>query len=445
MAARRRASAAACGGICSATQPPSGSRRCAAMLRARRFRRRRTASSRRCCRARSTGGASCSGGWAQEARDPIEELLNAALEFESTATPSLQRFLDWFDRGDVEIVRDPSAPLDAVRVMTAHGAKGLQAPLVILADATRRSDARAPRSVLKWTPEGPTRADPRLPRRARPSGAGRSTRCVASAEARELEEHWRLFYVAATRAEERLVIAGALGPRAKGVPPAASWYAAASAALTALGVEREDADARRLRGQRAACRRCAAEAARRAPLATAPALPAWARVPAPVEARPPRPLAPSSLGEDDGRRSAARRRDARRRRARAADPRAVRAAARRSRPIARAAAADRWLARRRRRRRRRRARARSSRGGVRRHRRSGARRRCSGPTRWPRRRSPRWSAAGWSSRARSTGCWSSADRVRVVDFKTGRRVPADARRRPAIICARWRPMPRRWR
>src|SRR3546814_7422518 len=55
--------------------------------------------------------------------DPIEELLGAALDFETLSAPSLQLFLDWFDRGDVEIVRDPSAPLDAVRVMTVHGAK----------------------------------------------------------------------------------------------------------------------------------------------------------------------------------------------------------------------------------------------------------------------------------------------------------------------------------
>ncbi|HEY0326450.1 MAG TPA: UvrD-helicase domain-containing protein, partial [Allosphingosinicella sp.] len=53
-----------------------------------------------------------------EARDPIEELLSSALEFETAGAPSLARFLDWFARGEVEIVRDPSAPLDAVRVMT---------------------------------------------------------------------------------------------------------------------------------------------------------------------------------------------------------------------------------------------------------------------------------------------------------------------------------------
>ena len=70
------------------------------------------------------------------ARDPIEELLSAALEFERDDINSLDRFLAWFGRGDVEIKRDPSAPVDAVRVMTVHGAKGLEAPVVILADAT---------------------------------------------------------------------------------------------------------------------------------------------------------------------------------------------------------------------------------------------------------------------------------------------------------------------
>ncbi len=88
----------------------------------------------------------------EEARDPIEELLNAALNFESVATPSLQRFLDWFDRGDVDIKREADQPRGAVRVMTAHGAKGLQAPLVILADATA-DPARSRGDFLAWKPE----------------------------------------------------------------------------------------------------------------------------------------------------------------------------------------------------------------------------------------------------------------------------------------------------
>lgn len=227
----------------------------------------------------------------EEARDPIEELLNAAMTFETTATPTLQRFLDWFDRGDVEIVRDPSAPLDAVRVMTAHGAKGLQAPLVILADATADPTA-ARRDIVDWPVDGVT-----LPV-FRPRGEERAGSpledVLADADARELEEHWRLFYVAATRAEEQLVVAGAM-PR-RGIPDA-SWYAASAQALDRLGVEAgEDGSERRFVGIEPAAPVPPKPVVDAPP--AAPELPDWAQRPAPQEARPPRPLAPSAVGDD---------------------------------------------------------------------------------------------------------------------------------------------------
>ncbi len=275
----------------------------------------------------------------QEARDPIEELLGAALQFESLGTPSLQRFLDWFDRGDVEIKRDPSAPLDAVRVMTAHGAKGLQAPLVILADAAI-DPTRSPRSTLAWQPKGFDHKIPIFAPRAAERGAALEA-LAAETAARELEEHWRLFYVAATRAEERLVIAGSLGPMAQGEAPAASWYAVADQAMAALGAAPDDAGVKVFRGTRPAAAIVARPRDAR-PLEPLPPPPAWSRAPAPVEARPPRPLAPSSLGNDA-----------------VADPPptpAMRAAAERGRlihalferlpaiaPDARRDAADRWL------------------------------------------------------------------------------------------------------
>src|SRR3546814_4181935 len=56
---------------------------------------------------------------------------------------TLLRSLDWVEREDVEVKRDPSAPRDAVRIMTVHGSKGLQAPLVVLADATKDPDRNA--------------------------------------------------------------------------------------------------------------------------------------------------------------------------------------------------------------------------------------------------------------------------------------------------------------
>jgi len=270
----------------------------------------------------------------EEARDPIEELLSAALDFETSATPSLQRFLDWFDRGEVEIVRDAAQPRDAVRVLTAHGAKGLQAPLVILADATADPDA-AIRAGLMWTP--PDLAAP-LPvfRPRKDERAGEIDAVVAATDARERQEHWRLFYVAATRAEERLVIAGSLSAKWRGVPPPESWYGLAAGTFDALGAAGEFTG---VAPPTAAKPRATARAEREA----APALPDWAHRLAPQEQRPPRPLAPSSLGEDE-----------------VADPPpspAMRAAAERGRlihalferlpPVAppdRARAADRWLA-----------------------------------------------------------------------------------------------------
>lgn len=231
----------------------------------------------------------------EEARDPIEELVNAALNFETVATPSLQRFVDWFDRGDVEIKREADQPRGSVRVMTAHGAKGLQAPLVILADATA-DPSRSPRDFLPWQPDGHEgEAFPIFRPRAAERG-GPLDALVSAEDARELEEHWRLFYVAATRAEERLVIAGALGPQAKGEAPAASWYAASRAAFDALGIPEGEGE-RVFVGsepQPAAARKAADAVAEE----TSVELPGWAKNPAPVEARPPRPLAPSSLGDD---------------------------------------------------------------------------------------------------------------------------------------------------
>jgi ATP-dependent helicase/nuclease subunit A len=232
-----------------------------------------------------------------EARDPIEELLNAALAFESDATPTLQRFLDWFDRDEVEVTRDPSAPLDAVRVMTVHGAKGLQAPLVILADATGDPDSSRA-GTIDWQIEQAADALPVFrPRKA--ELAGSLAEQLAKVEKREREEHWRLLYVAVTRAEEHLVIGGSLGGRAKGQPPSESWYAALDAALASLGAE-EVADPRWggarvfAGGTEERARRPVADARARVEIA----IPPWLRRPAPAESRPPRPLAPSALGED---------------------------------------------------------------------------------------------------------------------------------------------------
>jgi ATP-dependent helicase/nuclease subunit A len=120
---------------------------------------------------------------------------------------------------------------------------------------------------------------------------------IEAQDRRDREEHWRLLYVALTRAEERLYVGGALGPADRSGPPRASWYAAIEASLSALGADWKDdplwVRARRF-GDDERPGKAVAVAAR-----TSPAPPAWSREQAPAEERPPRPLAPSSLGEDD--------------------------------------------------------------------------------------------------------------------------------------------------
>ncbi|MFB0875366.1 MULTISPECIES: double-strand break repair helicase AddA [unclassified Sphingobium] len=229
-----------------------------------------------------------------EAADPIEELLNAALGFETDDHPSLQRFIDWFDRGEVEIVRDTASAGDMLRLLTVHGAKGLQAPIVILADACIDPDAGNRADMLEWN--GLPIVPPRKAERQGPIGD------VAEAAATvERQEHWRLLYVALTRAEEKLVVAGSLGPRAKGEVKAESWYAAVEGAMVALGAE-WDADplwgaARRWRGHETLTPFSTASWTAESRFAVE--LPGWLKLPAPVEARPPRPLAPSAQVEDD--------------------------------------------------------------------------------------------------------------------------------------------------
>lgn len=229
-----------------------------------------------------------------EAADPIEELLNAALAFENDDHPSLQRFIDWFDRGEVEIVRDAAAQGDSLRLLTVHGAKGLQAPIVILADACLDPDAGNRADSLEWN--GLPIIAPRKAERQGPIG-----QVAEEASAVERAEHWRLLYVALTRAEERLVVTGSLGPRAKGEVKPESWYAAVEGALISLDAEWE---ADPLWGARRSWRGSEILS----PKAPEPALaesrtvhaePPWLRLPAPAEARPPRPLAPSAAVEDD--------------------------------------------------------------------------------------------------------------------------------------------------
>ncbi|HYD23499.1 MAG TPA: double-strand break repair helicase AddA [Croceibacterium sp.] len=232
----------------------------------------------------------------REANDPIDELLNAALAYSAANTPSLQGFIRWFDAGEGELKREAGASEDLVRVMTVHGSKGLQAPIVILADATGDPRKSPPRGLkLEETVaggRGPSVPIPDLPKDQR---VGRVKAAAEQAEAEDLEEHWRLLYVAMTRAEEALFVGGALGKR-ETEPAADSWYARLAPLMPDEPLPDDIWHERREWGTHAP----PAEARRQAELPIPRVPPAWATRPIGPEPRPPRPLAPSSAGEEHG-------------------------------------------------------------------------------------------------------------------------------------------------
>jgi ATP-dependent helicase/nuclease subunit A len=230
-------------------------------------------------------------------RDPIDELMNSAIEFERSEVASLDRFLSWFSRGQVDVQRDPATPANEVRVMTVHGAKGLQSPVVILADSTSDPSklGRVPISL-----DFPVRGcvapllRPKKDERLSPFAE-----LIEREELRDLEEHWRLLYVALTRAADRLIIAG-VAPKEKkdgsDPRPGNCWHRAVQEGMLAAGGKPDEGPS----GVRLVYGSVGSIAVR--PKKTVdvenPSIPEWARTPAPPEARPPRPLAPSALAED---------------------------------------------------------------------------------------------------------------------------------------------------
>ncbi|MBL8657668.1 MAG: double-strand break repair helicase AddA [Altererythrobacter sp.] len=233
----------------------------------------------------------------REANDPIDELLNAANVFAGAHVASLQGFIHWFDAGEGELKREAGAVRDQVRVMTVHGAKGLQAPIVILADTAIAPDTPDELELAEIGVDGARGPAVPLPALAKDDRAGPVARAHDAAAAELMEEHWRLLYVAMTRSEEALFIAGSLGVRdaGKGVAHDDSWYARLRPLFEGEPQDDEIWGVRREWGALAPLPPAAAMEGQ-----AADDLPKWVERPAPDEPRPPRPLAPSGLGETEG-------------------------------------------------------------------------------------------------------------------------------------------------
>jgi len=241
----------------------------------------------------------------REAEDPIAEFLDLALDFERSHAASLEGFLHWLEAGTVEIKRDlEQEELKAVRVMTVHGAKGLQAPIVFLPDTMG-----APTKGSRFLWAGQT-ADTDGLLLWPPSRAFHET--VADRERERVkiknhQEYRRLLYVAMTRAEDRLIVCGWKG---KNKEPEDCWYNLISRGLRKIPEDNlEETNDRFLSSAseidsacvlRLACPQEIAEKQHRpAPEVEALSLPAWAQSPPSDEPDPPRPLAPSRPEEDE--------------------------------------------------------------------------------------------------------------------------------------------------
>jgi ATP-dependent helicase/nuclease subunit A len=239
-----------------------------------------------------------------EATDALDEFLELALGYERKAPASLQGFMAWLRAADTEVKRDMEISRDEVRVMTVHGAKGLEAPVVFLVD-TATSPADTQRLRLIHLPQGAT--SPHAPDVV--IWAGRKAddpQGVAAARAAMLgeteDEYRRLLYVAMTRAADRLIVGGCLPGNVSSVRKF-SWYDLIVKGLGNSGLQLQEIETVGGAVKRYSRLEDGASpvAPAAAPTASAPiALPSWLRTPAPPEAPAEHFLRPSDPAEQEG-------------------------------------------------------------------------------------------------------------------------------------------------
>ena len=222
-----------------------------------------------------------------EAQDGIDELLSQALRYESAETPSLTGFLVWLEGDEVEVRRQAGSSGEGeglIRVMTVHGSKGLESPIVIMPDAAKRRPPReapvlaGPQGMALWRGRKGERPDP-------------VEELAEDQTRRQLEERKRLLYVGLTRAESWLIVAAA------GETDPESWHGMVEAGFGRAGqvesrIEMPWGEARRL--QFGDWPEAAPESPRSATVTLA--APDWLAAPLPAMPEKRRPVAATALG-----------------------------------------------------------------------------------------------------------------------------------------------------
>jgi ATP-dependent helicase/nuclease subunit A len=231
-----------------------------------------------------------------EVHDPIDEMLDAALGFELSRPASLLGFVEHLANQETQIKRDMEQAGDTVRILTSHSAKGLQAPVVYLSDLVGLPDLTKDTRLLSLPSQHS--GEPDIPIWASTAkGVSDVEAAKLDVRARQLSEYKRLLYVALTRAEDELYVAGWRGPRE---PDPECWYS-----LISEGFDRLSAKDIRLSDGREVRRFEIEQTAEiKAPETkvievenTSP-FPDWLRQTMPDEPDPPRPLAPSRPDEE---------------------------------------------------------------------------------------------------------------------------------------------------
>jgi ATP-dependent helicase/nuclease subunit A len=228
-----------------------------------------------------------------EAAEAIDEFLDLALAYDREAAPSLQGFIDQLRGDDVEIKRDMEQDRDEVRIMTVHGAKGLQAPIVFLPDTCMTV---RPQGVRLYPVKRPGEPEDEVSHIVWAAGGRTDLAGIDEAKDRlkqaDREEYHRLLYVAMTRARDRLYICGWQGQ--KETPEKDSWYQLVMDGLGGLLVEAAGPDGAQVRRMESAqTKEVKVEEAEHERRPTPP-LPPWALTPAQPE-RARRRLTPSRL------------------------------------------------------------------------------------------------------------------------------------------------------
>jgi ATP-dependent helicase/nuclease subunit A len=230
-----------------------------------------------------------------EAEDGIDAMLSQALAYERMEVPSLTGFIGWLEAGEVTVKRDLARSQGEIRVMTVHGAKGLEAPVVILPDT---GEIRGGRPGVRLVQGEDDHAFWPM---SRADAAPVVREAMEAADDRERAERNRLLYVALTRAESWLIVAAAGNLSDDPGKRAETWYGAVEAGLQDLGavpMAVPELEGNGLRFQIGEIEDLGAKAPEKGDAPIRDALPDWALRQAVQVPRDKAALSPSDLGGD---------------------------------------------------------------------------------------------------------------------------------------------------